>query len=276
MDSTDMFENQPPVEIHERLLHSARNGDLSELQSLLQARSEGEIELDVSCKGKSKSNLGWTPLHLASYFGHKEVVELLLDHGADINAVNDTGDTPLHKASFIGREDLVLMLLERNADVNIHNGEGLMAREVCKDQEAAKLLWAAERTEVKRKEDALLAAARDGHIEILSQMLKDERPPNINCVDAQGNTCLHCAAYRGHKEAAVLLLQNGIDTTIKNIRDGIPLSCYCRAIKEQVLSSLLLLITPSTERILLKDANSAKMLPQVTMPRNETNDLRRH
>ncbi|KAG8312725.1 Structural maintenance of chromosomes protein 6 [Homalodisca vitripennis] len=36
-----------------------------------------------------------------------------------------------------------------------------------------------------------------------------------------------------------------------------------RAIKEQVLSSLLLLITPSTERILLKDANSVKMLPQL-------------
>lgn len=54
--------------------------------------------------GESKSNLGWTPLHLASYFGHKPVVEFLLDQGADINAVNDSGDTPLHKAAFVGRE----------------------------------------------------------------------------------------------------------------------------------------------------------------------------
>lgn len=58
--------------------------------------------------GKSKSNLGWTPLHLASYFGHKEAVELLLDHGADIDAVNDFGDTPLHKAAFVGREVWIL------------------------------------------------------------------------------------------------------------------------------------------------------------------------
>jgi ankyrin repeat protein len=48
--------------------------------------------------------------------------------------------------------------------------------------------------------------------------LKDNRPPNINCVDAQGNSSLHCASYRGHKEAAVLLLQNGIDTGIRNTR----------------------------------------------------------
>lgn len=48
--------------------------------------------------------------------------------------------------------------------------------------------------------------------------LKEDRPPNINCVDVQGNTALHCASYRGHKEAAILLLQNGIDTNIKNSR----------------------------------------------------------
>lgn len=54
--------------------------------------------------GRSKSNLGWTPLHLSTYFGHRSVAEQLLTHGADINAVNDAGDTPLHKAAFIGRE----------------------------------------------------------------------------------------------------------------------------------------------------------------------------
>lgn len=47
--------------------------------------------------------------------------------------------------------------------------------------------------------------------------LKDTQlPPNINCVDSQGNSCLHCASYRGHKKCAVLLLQNGIDTNIRN------------------------------------------------------------
>lgn len=55
-------------------------------------------------------------------------------------------------------------------------------------------------------------------IVILSFKLKDQQPPNVNCVDAQGNSCLHCAAYRGHKETAVLLLQNGIDTNIRNNR----------------------------------------------------------
>lgn len=49
-----MFDNQSSLEVQELLLHSARNGDLPQLQSLLQARTEGLIELDISCKGTLK------------------------------------------------------------------------------------------------------------------------------------------------------------------------------------------------------------------------------
>ena len=54
-------------------------------------------------KGTSKANLGWSPLHLASYFGHIEVATILLLHKADVNIVNQNGDTPLHRAAFTGR-----------------------------------------------------------------------------------------------------------------------------------------------------------------------------
>ena len=57
--------------------------------------------------------MGWSPLHLSTYFGHQLVTEQLLEHGADINAVNDAGDTPLHKAAFIGREVIFKKWRER-------------------------------------------------------------------------------------------------------------------------------------------------------------------
>ena len=41
-------------------------------------RWNSEILCFVSI-GKSKSNQGWTPLHLAAYFGHKNVVQVLLE-----------------------------------------------------------------------------------------------------------------------------------------------------------------------------------------------------
>ncbi|KDR22529.1 Oxysterol-binding protein-related protein 1 [Zootermopsis nevadensis] len=223
------------MELQEILLYSSRHGDITMVQELLSARRDNKIVLDISCKGKSKSNLGWTPLHLSTYFGHRDVAEELLAYGADINAVNDAGDTSLHKAAFIGREDLVLLLLQHNADVNVVNGEGQTPRDVAKLEDVTKLLHAAEQTEARRKEEHLLAAAREGDLDTLKILASDHHPPNINCVDAQGNSSLHCASYRGHKEAAVLLLQNGIDTGVRNTRGQTALELAQDSQMQQVL-----------------------------------------
>ncbi|KAG8291330.1 hypothetical protein J6590_063367 [Homalodisca vitripennis] len=57
-------------------------------------------------------------------------------------------------------------------------------------------------------------------------------------------------------------------------KDGVPLPCYCWTMKEQVFSSFLLLVTHSTERILPKDADSVKVLPQMTLSRNQIHNPR--
>ncbi|CAG10951.1 unnamed protein product, partial [Tetraodon nigroviridis] len=91
-------------EPEEQFLQCARNGDLLGIQRLLMSKMKEETQIDINCKGRKKSNLGWTPLHLASYFGHKDVVEELLKAGADVNLPNNIGDTALHKAAFTGRK----------------------------------------------------------------------------------------------------------------------------------------------------------------------------
>ncbi|KPJ11973.1 Oxysterol-binding protein-related protein 1 [Papilio machaon] len=203
-------------EAEESLLYSARHGELSVVRALLEAKREGKLTLDINCKGKSRINYGWTPLHLATYFAHKEVVEVLLDSGVNVDEVNDNGDTALHKASFTGNEELVILLLNYKADVNIMNGEGQTACDVSKTHDVQRLLEAAQKSERVDKERQLLTAAKDGRVEDVQALLSGVSPPNINCVDSQGNSGLHCAAYRGQARVAVLLLQNGIDTTLRN------------------------------------------------------------
>ncbi|KAG8273225.1 hypothetical protein J6590_025662 [Homalodisca vitripennis] len=62
------------------------------------------------------------------------------------------------------------------------------------------------------------------------------------------------------------------DQTTKH---GKVLPCCCRTEKEQVFSSFILPFTHSTERILPDNSDSVKMLPQVTMVKEDTDLLRR-
>ena len=67
----------------------------------------------------AKDDADWTPLNTAAYEGHKEIVELLIAKGADVNAkgVLD-GNTPLHWAAGAGTKEVTELLIAKGADVN--------------------------------------------------------------------------------------------------------------------------------------------------------------
>lgn len=72
---------------------------------------------------------GFTPLGLASFFGHPEAAKLLLATGADPNfaAQNSTRVAPLHSAVAGGNVEIVRELLARGADVHARQDVGFTA-----------------------------------------------------------------------------------------------------------------------------------------------------
>jgi ankyrin repeat protein len=70
---------------------------------------------------------GWTPLHYAATGGHIEIIQLLLDHHAYIDAASPNGSTPLMMAAMYGSPSAVKLLLEAGADVTVKNSLGLTA-----------------------------------------------------------------------------------------------------------------------------------------------------
>jgi hypothetical protein len=73
--------------------------------------------------GKSPDN-GGTALMLAAMGGKREMAELLLDNGADVNAMSRDGNTALMFAVLFAHRDVVQLLMEHGADTKIKNKLG--------------------------------------------------------------------------------------------------------------------------------------------------------
>ena len=67
---------------------------------------------------------GATPLHLAAWKGHTEVVKYLLANWAEVNAKDEDGWTPLHLAARMGYTEIAKCLIARGADVKAKDKDG--------------------------------------------------------------------------------------------------------------------------------------------------------
>ena len=95
--------------------------------------------MDVNAKG----NYGETALMLASVHNNIEMINFLIEKGADVNGQSNAGYTPLMFASSEGLLDVVKLLIENGANVNAQNNDGetaLMLASLNDKSEAVKLL----------------------------------------------------------------------------------------------------------------------------------------
>ncbi|MDD5030296.1 MAG: ankyrin repeat domain-containing protein [Rhodoferax sp.] len=75
---------------------------------------------------------GWAPLHYAATNAHLDVMQLLLEHNAYIDAASPNGTTPLMMAAQYGSASAVKLLLEAGADPTLKNILGLSALDFAK------------------------------------------------------------------------------------------------------------------------------------------------
>ena len=139
---------------------------------------------------------GATPLHLAATYNTPEMVGLLIDQGAEVRNVDENGDTPLGNAAGFNPDPKVTeTLLDRGARLDHVGGFGGTAIH--------------------------LAATFNENPEVALLLL--ERGADLSGVDHEGSTLLHNAAYGGNLRLARRFVDEGFDVNAENESGMIPL-----------------------------------------------------
>ncbi|XP_059584102.1 protein phosphatase 1 regulatory subunit 12C isoform X2 [Alligator mississippiensis] len=161
-------------------------------------------------------NEGWTPLHVAASCSYKEIAQYLLDHGANIAAVNSDGDVPLDIAEDDGMEAMLSAeIAKRGVDVEAakREEEEIMLQDTRQWLNAGKI---DDTRHPKTGASALHVAAAKGYIEVMRLLLQAGYDPNVQ--DKDGWTPLHAAAHWGVEEACRLLAEHLCDmNTLNNV-----------------------------------------------------------
>ncbi|MGO1201409.1 MAG: ankyrin repeat domain-containing protein, partial [Dermabacteraceae bacterium] len=105
----DPSTDEAVIALAHSLLDAARTGDSTALLSLI----------DQGAPVNLRDAAGNSPLMLAAYHGHAELVRDLAARGSDVDLTNDRGQSPLAGVAFKGFTDVAEVLLEAGADPDL-------------------------------------------------------------------------------------------------------------------------------------------------------------
>lgn len=173
-----------------------------------------EIEKSL-CKDRSLLNLtnraGRTPLHQAAVLGFGGIIELLLSHGASVDARDSNGCTPLHCALFEGRMNAADVLIGNGADTSCHDTLiGITPLHI---------------------------ATAQGYLQMASLLVSHHAP--VDEMESQGLTPLHISALKGDLSMMRFLLNHGAAVNARSSEDRTPLDCAMASHSDDAINLLL-------------------------------------
>ncbi|PRP85237.1 hypothetical protein PROFUN_07007 [Planoprotostelium fungivorum] len=219
MNKADPVEEYAPVR---KAIHQAcSEGDIDGVLEVLRGNSQEQRRQIVD----EAENDGVTPLMIAAQNGHKNIIQLLLNNGADLDLVDEEGSTVLHYSAtgnvhtYRTVREKMNNTKEKNdqGDLPVHSAAAAGACDVLRDilEHRTHLL------DVRNYRGYTLMhhAAEGGSSEAVRFLLERGMSPGVRSHD--GETPLHICSANGSIDCARVLIESGADVLEKD-RGGWP------------------------------------------------------
>jgi ankyrin repeat protein len=183
------------------LCAAATLGSLEMVRCLVQ-----ELGADINKATHTSDEEGMTPLTAAAHNGNLDMVQCLLDLGADVDKKDEAGDTALHNAAANGELAIVQCLVDVGADVS----EGFLTAANIEDFAIVRYL-AEHGADVNRGHElggdtALIVAAQSGKLDMVRCLLELSASPEV--ANSDGETALLTSARFGTYSTMQFLLEH--------------------------------------------------------------------
>ena len=215
--------HQEILNLEVKLLWASQTGHMPVVKKLISCPM-----IDVNCVGRVQDK---SPLHYAALLGRTDMVQVLLDAGADRYKQDMFERTPLYCAVLVFRDDVVRTLISNMTNLNQSARSGrtpLHAAVINSNLYQVKLLLdgGAEPNLVDREGSTPLykAVTRDRNDSFSVVKLLIERGADVNMANSYGHTPLHGAALNCRNELVKFLLEKGADPYRRNEDGHTPLS----------------------------------------------------
>ena len=205
-----------------------------------------ELLLDQGAKVDAKNKLlGATPLYFACQFGNLEAVKILIEEGAEIDAKTSSGGTPLMIATQMNRMNTVEYLLEKNADINLQEKPtGVHPIHIAVGtgdiELVKKLLEYKPELEVREK----VAGVTPLYLACQSGYteIADLLLKSNSMIESRGTDGagpISIATQNGHSEVVELLIENKASVDLRTLNGKTPLHFGVRANKKEIIEILI-------------------------------------
>jgi ankyrin repeat protein len=149
---------------------------------------------------------GATALHFAAMAGYRDMVTLLLAHGAAIDVRDWWGRSALHYAGLYNRGPVIADLAAKDADLDLADNGGVTAFNLASRH--GRIAGARALAEAGARQGGLMEAINAGDLIRLHKLLREGADVNA---DTLTGTALHLAAAKGHLAIADALIAAGAD-----------------------------------------------------------------